>query len=117
MTKEELKELRVRLYKVSPNKLELVDKLINLIKHCFNGVETNGIRFDSTFKLGKLSVKIIEIDPQEIGGVLIHWYPIKSVSLRNDPFCSAYILTEKEIKKIIDKIQSVKDFYDLHTKV
>jgi hypothetical protein len=119
MTQKKLIQTRIQLYKATPLKLQLVDEIINIIKTTAQHVELTSLSFEKDFLTLKdnLSVRQVEIDPQEIGAVLIHWYPIKSVSLRNDPFCSAYILTEKEIKKIIDKIQSVKDFYDFHTKV
>lgn len=71
---ENLNELRAKLYRAKSSKLQLVDELITLIKGCFGGkVETNGILFgSSSFKLGDLNVKMIELDPQEIGGVLVH---------------------------------------------
>ena len=116
MTKEELTELRVKLYKAKPSKLQLVDELISLIKGCFGDkVETNGIRFDSrNFKLGKLSVKMIELDPQEFGGVLVHWYPKLGISVRYDPYCSVYMLSLREIRKIIERINKVHEYYEAH---
>jgi len=116
MTKEELTELRVKLYKAKPSKLQLVDELITLIKGCFgNKVETNGIQFDSgNFKLGELSVKMIELDPQEFGGVLVHWYPKLNVSIRYDPYCSVYMLSLREIKKIIERIKRIHEYYETH---
>jgi hypothetical protein len=116
MTKEELTELRVKLYKAKPSKLQLVDELISLIKGCFGDkVETNGIRFDSgNFKLGELSVNMIELDPQEIGGVLVHWYPKLDISIRYDPYCSVYMLSLREIKKIIERIKRIHEYYETH---
>ena len=116
MTKEELTELRVKLYKAKPSKLQLVDELITLIKGCFGGkVETNGIRFDSgNFKLGELTVKMIELDPQEFGGVLVHWYPKLDISVRYDPYCSVYMLSLREIKKIIERIKRIHEYYETH---
>ena len=117
MTKEELTELRVKLYKAKPSKLQLVDELITLIKGCFGGkVETNGIRFDSSaFKLGELTVKMIELDPQEFGGVLVHWYPKLDISIRHDPYCSVYMLSLREIKKIIERIKRIHEYYETHS--
>ena len=117
MTKEELTELRVKLYKAKPSKLQLVDELITLIKGCFGGkVETNGIRFDSgNFKLGELSVKMIELDPQEFGGVLVHWYPKLDISIRYDSYCSVYMLSLREIRKIIERINKVHEYYKQHS--
>ena len=117
MTKEELTELRVKLYKAKPSKLQLVDELITLIKGCFGGkVETNGIRFDSSaFKLGELTVKMIELDPQEFGGVLVHWYPKLDISIRYDPYCSVYMLSLREIRKIIERINKVHEYYKQHS--
>ena len=110
---ENLNGLRAKLYRVKPSKLQLVDELISLIKGCFGDkVETNGIRFDSgNFKLGELSVNMIELDPQEIGGVLVHWYPKLDVSLRQDPYCSVYMLSLREIKQIINRIKHIHEYY------
>lgn len=114
---ENLNELRAKLYRAKPSKLQLVDELITLIKGCFGDkVETNGIRFDSgNFKLGELSVNMIELDPQEIGGVLVHWYPKLDVSLRQDPYCSVYMLSLREIRKIIERINKVHEYYKQHS--
>ena len=113
MTKEQkLKELRVKLYKATPLKLDLVDELISAIKNCFHGVETNGIRFDSTFKVGGLYLKSLNLD--EISGVLVHWEPDYKVSRQSDPYCSAYILTPRELRRIIKKITEVKEYYNSH---
>jgi len=111
---ENLNELRAKLYRVKPSKLQLVDELISLIKGCFGDkVETNGIRFDSgNFKLGELSVNMIELDPQEIGGVLVHWYPKLDVSLRQDPYCSVYMLSLREIRQIINRIKHIHEYYE-----
>ena len=114
---ENLNELRAKLYRAKPSKLQLVGELITLIKGCFGDkVETNGIRFDSgNFKLGELSVNMIELDPQEIGGVLVHWYPKLDVSLRQDPYCSVYMLSLREIRKIIERINKVHEYYKQHS--
>ena len=113
---ENLNELRAKLYRAKPSKLQLVDELITLIKGCFGDkVETNGIRFDSgNFKLGELSVKMIELDPQEFGGVLVHWYPKLDISIRYDPYCSVYMLSLREIKKIIESIKRIHEYYETH---
>lgn len=114
---ENLNELRAKLYRAKPSKLQLVDELITLIKGCFGDkVETNGIRFDSrNFKLGELSVNMIELDPQEIGGVLVHWYPKLDISTKNDPYCSVYMLSLREIRKIIERINKVHEYYKQHS--
>ena len=114
MTEKKLTEIRVQLYKATPLKLQLVDKLISLIKGCFGDkVETNGIRFDSeNFKLGESSVNMIELDPQEIGGVLVHWYPNFYISTKNDPYCSVYMLSLREIRKIIKRIHDIHEYYE-----
>lgn len=118
MTEKELKEIRVQLYKATPLRLQLVDELIDAIKHCFSGVETNDIHFRNTkLVLGGISVRKIAIDPQELGRVLIHWYPNFNVSNQQDPYCSAYILTPKEIRKIIKTLQDVNNYYKEHIKV
>lgn len=119
MTNQELTDIRVRLYKATPLKLQLVDELIELVKHSFTGVfsglEVNEMSFVNTFlKLGGLQVKMIEIDPQEVGGLLIHWHPNFSISTQSDPFCSVYMLTPREIRRIIKKVSELKDHYNSH---
>lgn len=119
MTNQELTDIRVRLYKATPLKLQLVDELIELVKHSFtgvfSGVEVSEMSFVNTFfKLGELQVKMIEIDPQEIGGLLIHWYPNFRISTQSDPYCSAYMLTPREIRRIIKKVSELKDHYNSH---
>ena len=120
MAQKKLNETRVQLYKATPLKLQLVDELINLIKTIPNrfDVEMTSITFkEKELVLGdNMAVKTIEIDPQEIGGVLVHWYPNFNISTKNDPFCSVYILTVKEIKKLIKTLQKVKDYYLEHSK-
>jgi hypothetical protein len=115
MNTTDLKKVRIQLYKAKPSKLKLVDELISLIKGCFGDkVETNGIRFDSgAFKLGELSVKMIELDPQEFGGVLVHWHPL-DVSIRYDAYCSVYMLSLREIGKIIKRINDIHEYYQKH---
>ena len=119
MTKEELTKTRVQLYKPTPSQLQLVDELANTIKTLFDNVETTSVDFKKAYlKLDdNMSVKSVEIDPQEISNVLIHWYPQFDKSNTSDPFCSAYILTPKEIRKIIKTLQNVKDYYQQHNKV
>ena len=114
---ENLNELRAKLYRAKPSKLQFVDELISLIKGCFGDkVETNGIRFDSgNFKLGELSVNMIELDPQKIGGVLVHWYPKLDISTKNDPYCSVYMLSLREIRKIIERIKRIHEYYKQHS--
>jgi hypothetical protein len=113
MDKEQLIQQRKLLYGATDLKLQLVDKLIKSIKECFGKhIETTNLHFDSScLELGGLTVKMIEIDPQELGGVLVHWYPRPSVSTKQDPFCSIYMLTIKEIKKIIKKIQAIHAYH------
>jgi hypothetical protein len=114
MTNQELTDMRVRLYKATPLKLQLVDELISLIKGCFgNNIETNGIQFDrNIFKLGGLYVRMIEIDPHEFGGILVHWYQKLDISVRYDPYCSVYMLSLREIRKIIEHIKSIHEHYE-----
>ena len=117
MTQEELLKTRRLLYKATPLKLALVNQLASLIKDCFPNVETNSIRFDTShLRLAHLTVKMIEIDPQILGGVLVHWYPNYKVSTQSDPYCSAYILSVKEIRKLIKTVQDVSNYYIEHNK-
>ena len=98
----------------TPLKLQLVDELIDLIKNCFKGVETTNIDLtDKPISLFHgLKVKSLEIDPQQIGGVLVHWFPNYNFSTKSDPFCSAYILHRAELRKIIYRIKSIKNYYE-----
>lgn len=119
MSEKKLRETRVKLYKATPLKLQLVDELIELVKHSFTGVfsglEVSGMTFkDTFFKIGGLQVKMIEIDPQEVGGLLIHWYPNFRISTQSDPYCSAYMLTPREIRRIIKKVSELNDHYNSH---
>ena len=107
-----IEKQRIQVYKATPTKLKLVDKLASLIKHCFPIVETNGIRFDDGhLKLGDLTVQMVELDPQKFGRVLIHWYPNFNISTLNDPYCSAYMLDEEEINIVIKEIKKIKQYY------
>ena len=114
MNTTELNNTRVQLYKATPLKLQLVDELIDLIKNCFKGVETTSIDLtDKPISLFHgLKVKSLEIDPQQIGGVLVHWFPKHDISTKTDPFCSAYILHRTELRKIIYRIKSIKNYYE-----
>lgn len=102
MTKEQkLKAIRVKLYKPTPLKLDLVDELISTIKNCFHGVETTSITFDGSLKIGGLKVTSLELD--ELSGVLVYW--------DSDHYCSIYILTPREIRRIIDKVKAIQTHY------
>jgi hypothetical protein len=116
MTKQELTELRVQLYKPTPLKLKLVDELISEIKSCFGDkVETHTIEFKHHFfKLGGMWVKSVQTEENGIGGVLVHWEPNHRISTKIDPFCSAYILTTQEIQKTLRTIKSIKEFNKTH---
>ena len=119
MTKKQLTQTRVQLYKATPLKLKLVDEIINILKTIAHHVELTSLSFEKDFLTLKdnLSVRQVEIDPQEIGAVLIHWYPKFDVSNTSDPFCSAYILTPNELRKVIKTLHDVKDFHRKYSKV
>ncbi len=102
MDKKELSFIRSALYHPSANKIKLVDSLVECMKNYAKGVSITDISFkEGAIRLGGLSVKSIEIDPHEIGGVLVHWYPDYKVSTKSDPFCSAYVLSLAELRKLI----------------
>jgi hypothetical protein len=46
---------------------------------------------------------------------MIHWYPNYNISTRNDPYCSVYMLTEEEIKALMEKVKAIKDYYLSHS--
>lgn len=114
MNQTDLKRVRIQLYKATPLKLQLVDELISLIKGCFGDkVETTCIRYDdSHLKLGELTVKFLQID--KVGGVLVHWYPRYDISTHNDPYCSAYMLSVSEIRKLIKDLNRIHEYYQKH---
>ena len=103
MNKQELTQIRKQLYKPTPLKLQFVDEIINNIK----SLKVNGVRFDTTLKLEGIQVQLIEIDPQEIGGILIHWFPNHHISAKRDPYCSVYILQTNTIKKLLRIITNI----------
>ncbi len=104
----ELKKARLQLYKPSPTMFQLVAKLAGLIRNCHGNTQVNGLRFDSnSFKVGELYVRMIEVKPNDIAHVLIHWYPNFYISTKNDPFCSAYMLEQWEIELIINKLKNI----------
>ena len=113
MNQEQLKQTRAQLYKATHLKLQLVDELTSKIKKCFgNKIEITSIGLDvEKLKMEGLSVKMIEIDPQKIGGVLVHWYPKPKISTQQDPYCSAYILKPCEIRKIMYHIDKIHEYY------
>ena len=105
----DINETRKKLYRVSDQTILLVSKVKSTLTHLDSGVEVNGIRIDSgQLKIGDLSVYMIEIDPQEIGSILIHWYPDYKVSTKSDPFCSIYMLKEEEIKDLWRYLKKVQ---------
>lgn len=116
MNEIELKKARVQLYKMTPQKEELVEKLASLIKHCFGEkVEVNGLRFDSNhLKIGDLYVRMIIVEPNDIAYVQVHWYPNYNVSRQSDPFCSAYTLEDWELHKLINGVTRIKEYYNKH---
>lgn len=104
-----LKETRKQLYRVSDDILMLVDKVKETLIHLYSKVEITGIRLDSNqLKIGDLYVQMIEVDPQDIGSILIHWCPNHNVSTKSDPFCSIYMLTEEEIKDVWRYLKKVQ---------
>ena len=108
MDKKELSFTRRALYHPSAGKIKLVNNLIESMKSYAKGVEITDITFkEGTLMLGGLSVKRIEIDPHEVGGVLVHWYPNYKVSTKSDPFCSAYILSLSELRKLISRVDEL----------
>lgn len=113
----ELNEIRKELYRVSDDTLLLVNKVRETLINLFPKVEVNGIRIDSNqLKINDLYVQMIEIDPQVLGCILIHWYPNHKISTQSDPYCSIYMLTEEEIKDIWKYLKKVQAFSMKHSK-
>ena len=106
-------DLRIAIYKPTLLHFDLVNELTDKLIHCFGDkIEVTSIKLDdNTLTLDdNLKVRMIEIDPEEIGAVLIHWYPQNKTD-SSDYFCSAYMLTTNELKKIITFLQNVKNNY------
>lgn len=103
MDKSIIEKQIMQVYHATPEKIALVNKLSRLIKDCSSGIEFGA----NHLQVGELSVRMIEIDPHKIGGVLVHWFPDFNISTRNDPYCSAYMLECDEINDIINEVASV----------
>lgn len=113
MTKQELTNIRVQLYKPTPLRLKLVDELISEIKSCFGEkVVTDTIEFKRhVLKLGGMWVKSVQTEEKGIGGVLVHWEANPRISTTTDPFCSAYILSTNEVKSLLQTVKMIKAIY------
>lgn len=109
MAKRDLNEKRKQLYKVSDDILLLVSRVKETLIHLYSKVEITSIRLDSNqLKIGDLYVAMIEVDPQEIGSILIHWQPNFRISTHSDPYCSIYMLDEEEIKDVWRYLKKVQ---------
>ena len=98
MTDSQLKTAR-QLYHPSDEVVEMVANICALLDK--KGI--NGVRFDSTLMLGDSQVKWIEKENSHCA-LLVHWYPNYNLSLRDDPFCSAFVLTEEELKTLYEAV-------------
>ena len=105
MRQQDLETARA-LYNPTPEVEALVFKLIELFdKPLSNGVVVDGLRFDdSHLKIDELTVKAIFRVKNHLG-IEIHWYPNYDYSTENDPFCSAFILTQEELSKIYREVK------------
>jgi hypothetical protein len=99
---KDLNEQRKAVYKVGSFKLHLVDRLAEVIKG--KGCKELKLKL----KLGGLTVKSLEIDPMELGCVLVHWEPDHTISTKSDPFCSAYMLDTVDIEELIKAAEAAK---------
>lgn len=101
----ELKKARLQLYKPNATTFKLVAQLADSIMSRF---ENKNITFDkNSLKIDNLYVRMIEVNPNDIAYVMVHWYPDHNISNQTDPFCSAYILEEWEILKIINAVETL----------
>lgn len=105
MRKEHLDIARA-LYHPTEEVESLVLKMIDLFdKPLSNGVVVNGLRFDdSHLKIGDLTVQWV-CRVKNHCGIEIHWYPNYKISTKNDPFCSAFVLTESELSTIYREVK------------
>ena len=94
------KEIARQLYRPQWGVEEVVAKMCDL----FDKSSINGVRFDTTFKLGGMSVKLVEREHSH-SAILVHWEPDFRISTTSDPFCSAYILTLREVNKLYKELE------------
>lgn len=96
-------ELRKQIY----NPQKGVEKVVIKICQLFDTrKELNKVRFDHKFKLGGLTVKSVEREHSH-SAILVHWKPDFKVSTTSDPFCSAYVLTLKEVNKLYNELKKI----------
>ena len=88
MTDSQLKTAR-QLYHPSDEAVEMVANICALL--------------DSTLMIGDLQVKWIERENSHCV-LLVHWYPNRNLSLRDDPLCSAFVLTDEELKTLYEAV-------------
>ena len=105
MTTSQLNTAR-QLYHPTNEVEKLVLELVRMFDTPLpNGVQITSISFKEKYlKVGDLYVKEVERENSHCG-ILIHWYPNHHLSRRDDPFCSAFILAEKELKLIYNKVK------------
>jgi hypothetical protein len=111
--REDYLSIAKALYKPTPKVEGLVLKLCDLFdKPLPNGVTITSLTFkEGSLKIGNLSVKELIRGGQHCG-IEVHWYPNFNVSTKNDPYCSAYILHNHEIRKLIHHVNHIHDYYE-----
>lgn len=91
------------LYHPSKEVEGLVVRIVELLEKR----NVNGVRFDdSSLKFDELTVRMILIEHSHCV-LSVHWEPNHNISTKSDPFCSAFILTYKELNTIYSKLSKV----------
>lgn len=90
--------------KVEKKVLEMVNLFDTPLQNKRGAITITSLSFKKDFiKIGDLSVKKVERENSP-SAILIHWYPIPHLSNKTDVYCSAFVLSEKELNKIYKEI-------------
>ena len=91
--------------KVEKKVLEMVNLFDTPLQNKRGAITITSLSFKKDFiKIGDLSVKKVERENSP-SAILIHWYPIPHLSNKTDVYCSAFVLSEKELKLIYNKVK------------
>ena len=98
------------LYRMSPD----VEKTVLLIAELMDAKKVSRINFYGsplfTSKNG-LKVRFLEREKGTHSCILVHWWPQRDVSLRQDPFCSAFMLEADELNRLLAELKKYLSSY------
>ena len=80
------------------------EKLVTQIALTMQAGNVKELVFPKNLELAGLKVKSVELEKSH-SCVLVHWHPDHNVSTKSDPFCSAYILQDDELKTLLDAVK------------